>query len=163
MSGSGLGPVRVEQLGLDAVERGTERDLADRDELARQQPGAPQPVVERHAPALVVGLVGIGIVVARQAELLSRQTRRLAALDITDAYERLKTHTLRAATLMRAMDAAGQSYQLQTEDYRRNLTNNLEVLQSLQDFQDARRNFIRSYYETKRQYWRLQVAIGETL
>ncbi len=100
---------------------------------------------------------------ARQAELLSQETRRRAVLDIRDAYEILKMDLSRSAALSKALDAADENYRLQVQDYRRSLVNNLDVLQALQSFQDSRRDFIRAHYEARRQYWRLHVAIGETL
>jgi len=47
------------------------------------------------------------------------------------------------------------------EEYRRSLINNLEVLRSLSDLEDARREFVHSQYDTQRSYWNLKVSAGD--
>ena len=69
----------------------------------------------------------------------------------------------RTAALQEALNAAAENYRLQAEDYKLNLVSNLDVLQALQTLQDARREFIHVQHETKRLYWQLQVATGQTL
>ena len=61
--GAGGGPVGLEQLALDALERRRHLGLAERRELAGQEAGAAQALVERDVPVLAVGLVGVGVAV----------------------------------------------------------------------------------------------------
>ena len=53
------------------------------------------------------------------------------------------------------------NYALQSEDYRRNLVNNLDVLQAIQGLQETRRNYNQAYYANKRFYWQLLASTGE--
>jgi outer membrane protein len=100
---------------------------------------------------------------ARQAKLRSQQTQREATLDIRNTYTKLQAAMARTAALEKALEAAEENYRLQVEDYRRNLVNNLEVLQALQALEDSRRDVIHATHEVKRLYWRLRAAIGEPL
>ncbi|MBI2104459.1 MAG: TolC family protein [Candidatus Omnitrophica bacterium] len=98
---------------------------------------------------------------ARQAQLRFEQTRRQAELDIRDRYALLQAAVARARALDQAWQAAEENYRLQLEDYRLSLVNTLDVLETLQDLEDARREVIRADYELKRLYWQLLVATGE--
>ncbi len=99
----------------------------------------------------------------REAELQTAQTRRQAVREIRDAYATLYAINAQREALIKALNAADENYRLQVEDYRRNLVNNLDVLQGLQNLEDARRDFIHAQYETKRSYWRLRAATGQVL
>lgn len=99
----------------------------------------------------------------RAAELLLTRTKRSAALDIEDTYARVEAAMRRTTLLKKAMESSEENYRLQVEDYRLSLVSNLDVLQSLEDFQDARRDFIHAAYEMKRLHWELRVAAGENL
>ncbi|MBI3087902.1 MAG: TolC family protein [Candidatus Omnitrophica bacterium] len=98
---------------------------------------------------------------ARQARLRFEQTSRQALLDIRDAYAQMQAALARRDALEQALAAADRNYLLQIEDYRLNLVSNLDVLQTLQDLQDARRDFLHAQHEAKRQYWRLRAAAGD--
>ncbi|MBI4598527.1 MAG: TolC family protein [Candidatus Omnitrophica bacterium] len=100
---------------------------------------------------------------ARQAKLTFELTKRQAELEIRSAYATLQGSIARYLALVRALDAAEENYRLQVEDYGRNLVNNLDVLQALQDVQDARRDVIAAQHTAKRDHWKLRVATGETL
>ncbi len=97
---------------------------------------------------------------ARQEQLRYVQTKRAAALQAQDAYAKLAAGLARRAALEQAQTAAEEDYRLQMEDYRLNLVNNLNVLQSLQALQDARREALHAAYESKRLYWQLLVDSG---
>ena len=100
---------------------------------------------------------------AREAKLRYEQLQRLASLEIRDAYVELQAACRRSAALERALKAAATSYQLQVQDYRLNLVNNLDVLQALQALQDVHREVIQAQAQLTQRYWHLQVAVGETL
>lgn len=99
----------------------------------------------------------------RQAELRLRQVRRAAIQEIRDAHTEYEGALARLRAITKAMEATEESYQLQEQEYRLNLVSNLEVLQTLQTLQDARRELIATLYEAHRLYWRLRTASGETL
>ncbi len=99
----------------------------------------------------------------REAKLELVRVKRNAALDIQDAYEKLRAAMARTASLEQAVASAEENYRLQREDYRLNLVNNLEVLQALQSLQDTRLDLIAARYEVKQLYWGLRAATGESL
>ena len=96
----------------------------------------------------------------RQAELTLEQRRREAARDVQYAFAQYTGALARHAALARAHEAAEQSYRLQAEDFRLNLINNLDVLQTLQTLEDSRREALSAAYEAKRLHWALQAAAG---
>lgn len=98
---------------------------------------------------------------ARQATLQWEQLSRQAELDIRDAYVRLQAAIARRDALQHALEAAQESYRLQAEDYRLNLVSNLDVLQALQQLQDAHREVIQIRHEVAQRYWALRVAMGD--
>lgn len=108
-----------------------------------------------------IGQVKLAQAQQKEAELALSQTRRNAVLDIQNAYTRFTRDQARLAALKKASDAAGRNYKLQVADYKNSLANNLDVLQSLRDWQDGRRNYILVKNETKRFYWNLKVATGD--
>ena len=100
---------------------------------------------------------------AKGAELRLSGAKRSASLDIRDTYTRLQAAVSRTKALEKAFAASEEDYRLQVEDYRWNLVNNLDVLESLKKLYEADRDFIHAFYEMKRLYWELRVAVGETL
>ncbi|MBI3321756.1 MAG: TolC family protein [Candidatus Omnitrophica bacterium] len=108
----------------------------------------------------VTGAVNEATSRERQARLRLEQIRRQALLEIRDAYANYQAGFARHAVLEQARDAAEENYRLQVEDYRLNLVNNLDVLQALEDVQNARRETIHAIHEVKRLSWQLRVAAG---
>ncbi len=100
---------------------------------------------------------------ARQAKLRYDEAQRRVQLDIRDAYARYEAALAVHDALQKALAAAEENYRLQVDDYRHSLISNLDVLQTLQELQDARRNTVHAKYDAKRLYWQLRVATGETL
>lgn len=96
----------------------------------------------------------------KKAKVMYRQTERQAELQIKQAYE----SWLSTQQQFRAWEAAVWSsevnYQLQKNDYRKNLVNNLDVLSALQAFNEARKQKNRTLYQLKSEYWRLEIARG---
>ncbi len=99
--------------------------------------------------------------ISREAELAFRRVKRLAVQEIKDSCSNLKNDLASAKFLTKALGFARVNYILQKRDYEFSLVNNLDVLQAIQTLQDARRNYIHVFYETKRSYWQLQVSSGE--
>ncbi|HTY44822.1 MAG TPA: TolC family protein [Patescibacteria group bacterium] len=98
--------------------------------------------------------------VAKQSELAYQRVIRAALQDIHDSYSLVSAALDRTAALTKALQAAEQNYQLQQDDYRLNLVNNLDVLSAIQTLQDTRRNYYNAYYEARRYYWQLRAASG---
>ncbi len=91
------------------------------------------------------------------------KTKRLARLDIRNAYEEYNSAKLEEAALKEAADAKKKDYDLQEAEYKHNLVNNLDVLTALKDYQDLSRQLNEAHYTTKNKYWQLKVAVGETM
>jgi outer membrane protein len=107
------------------------------------------------------GQVKEAISKARQSELLFNRAGRTAYQDIHDAYVDAQADLLRAGVLGKALKSAELNYDLQLQDYKLNVVNNLDVLTAIQNLEGVRRNFIHISYESKRFYWQLLVAVGE--
>lgn len=85
---------------------------------------------------------------------------RTAELEIKQAYDAYYTSWDQYRAFQEALVASEKNYQIQKDDYARNLVNNLDVLESLESLYLIRRETNRTYYETKVNYWQLQVATG---
>ncbi|TAM36747.1 TolC family protein [bacterium] len=99
--------------------------------------------------------------VAKQSGLLYSRIGRIAIENIHDAYINMRISIVRKNTLGKALKSAELSYHLQTQDYKLNVVNNLDVLTAIQNLQDVRRSYIHTSYESKRFYWQLLAAAGE--
>jgi len=109
----------------------------------------------------VYGLIQEASIKAAEAELEYKYTKRKTYADIRDAYVRIQTAVPRTLAFKRALRANEMNYALQKSDYKLNLVNNLEVLTAIRSLEDSRRDFIHAFYETKRSYWQLLVAVGQ--
>ncbi len=107
------------------------------------------------------GQVKEAISVARESELLFHRAGRIAVQDIHDAYVNASADLLRTAILEKALKSAELNYELQAQDYKLNVVNNLDVLTAIQNLEDVRRSYIHTSYESKRFYWQLLAAAGE--
>ena len=99
--------------------------------------------------------------VAKQSGLLYSRLGRIAIQDIHDAYVNLQISFSRKKTLGKALQSAELSYHLQSQDYKLNVVNNLDVITAIQNLEDVRRSYIHTSYESKRFYWQLLTAAGE--
>lgn len=100
---------------------------------------------------------------AHQAQLAYERTARQAALEVRQTYAELASAMQRTDMLAKALAAAEENYRLQTEDYRLSLVNNLDVLQALEQLEQARRDWIAARYDAWRLHYQLKAAVGETL
>ena len=91
------------------------------------------------------------------------KTKRLAKLDIRKTLDEYKSIRLEEVALGEAVAAKKKDYELEAEEYKLNLVNNLDVLKALKDYQDLSRDLNQTHYDVKRKYWALKVAVGETI
>lgn len=98
---------------------------------------------------------------ARESALAFQRTGRVALQDIHDAYTNMAAALARKDALEKALQSAELNYKLQSEDYKMNIVNNLDVLTAIQELEDARRAFNHVAYEGKRFYWQLRAAAGD--
>lgn len=105
-----------------------------------------------------------GAVSTRESKrLLWQQSRRLAQLDIKNAYQDLQAMREVEKVLKEAAEASNENYQLISKDYRVNLVNNLEVLDALRRLEDIQIRYNETYYHLKKSYWKFRVALGDIL
>jgi outer membrane protein TolC len=90
-------------------------------------------------------------------------TERRAELEIKDAYQNWMTSVDRSKSLELAVKESEENYNLQRDEYARNLVSNLDVLAALESLNETRRDANQVYYEMKVNYWHLKVAQGEVL
>ena len=109
----------------------------------------------------VYGQVKEAGALAKQSGLLYGRLGRIAIENIHDAYINMQISIARKKTLGKALKSAELSYHLQTQDYKLNVVNNLDVITAIQNLQDVRRSYIHTSYESKRFYWQLLAAAGE--
>ena len=97
---------------------------------------------------------------AREADSRLELAKKNALLEIMTAYEDFRSAYARGSAFDKALTAAEENYKLQMQDYRLNLINNLDVLQTIQFLQNARRDRVHAVYDIKRAYWQLRGAAG---
>jgi len=110
----------------------------------------------------VLGEVKEAMARERQSRLAFERAKRLASQDVRDAYVNMRVDIVRRNILQKALKAAVENYKLETEDYKRNIVNNLDVLSAIQDLSNARSNYMHVAYEAQRFYRQLLAATGET-
>ncbi|MBF0593486.1 MAG: TolC family protein [Candidatus Omnitrophica bacterium] len=110
-----------------------------------------------------VGLVRQARAQANEADLKLSLARRSAILEIRNAFTRYEAARRNALALSKAVIASDKNYQLQFDDFQKNLVNNLDVLQALEDLQSVRRSNVAAATDFNRAFWFLKVATGENL
>ncbi|MBI4432269.1 MAG: TolC family protein [Candidatus Omnitrophica bacterium] len=88
------------------------------------------------------------------------KSKRLAQLEIRNAYAAFHFLRRRENLLAQAATASEENYRLNALEYRRNLVNNLDVLDALRTWQNVRLRLNEARYETRKNYWKLQIAAG---
>lgn len=97
---------------------------------------------------------------ANVADLQLSRVKRQALLEIRSAYTQWRSAQEKLKAFVYAAEASTRNYQLQAEDFQKNLVSNLDVLQALEDLQGARRDLVAAKADAARSYWALQVATG---
>ena len=96
----------------------------------------------------------------KKAKLNQTLTKRQADLDIQKAYHNWHASLEELKALKDAVEASQTNFDLQKEEYGRNLVSNLEVLEALEELYGTRRRANKSDYEMKDNYWKLQIETG---
>lgn len=112
--------------------------------------------------AQTVGNIKEASALRQAAELRLAELRRLAELDVRNAYEDLRSSRLSEDALAEANKASGENYEILSNEYGRNLVNNLDVLDSLRRYQDIHRRYNQAHYQSRKNYWKFKAALGET-
>ncbi len=96
----------------------------------------------------------------REAKLTYSLSTRKAQREIMDAYDNWKNYSDRSMALDKSMQAAQENFTLQSEDYKRRLVSNLDVLAALQSLFQAKRDANTAFYDMKKSFWQLETAKG---
>ncbi len=96
----------------------------------------------------------------KQSELTKSEGARRAETDVRQAYHRLIASRKQEAALKSAEAKAAANYKAQVEEYRLGISDNLDVLQGLRDWQERRLEATTAYFQTKLEYLQLLVASG---
>ena len=89
--------------------------------------------------------------------------KRTAEREIKQSYEEWYASYQQYKSFDEGVQASTEDFKLQKEDYTRSLVSNLDVLDALERLNTNRRQANRTNYATKKDYWALKVAMGETL
>lgn len=96
----------------------------------------------------------------RQAKKNNERVERKAGLEIRESYQNWVSSVKEYKALEEAVQASKNNYELQKQDYAKNLVNNLEVLTALESLLTTSMDANRGFYDMKNHYWGLQVAAG---
>jgi outer membrane protein len=98
---------------------------------------------------------------AAEADLKLSQARRVALLEVRQAYTSWQSALRQVDALLKALDASEKNYALQVEDFQKSLVDNLDVLQALEDLQSSRRDLVVAKASAHRAYGAVKVSVGE--
>jgi len=97
----------------------------------------------------------------KTAEHTYSEAKRQAELELKQAWDLWNSSFEELKALQDAQSASEENYKLQKEDYEHNLVNNLDVLEALESFSDARLNVSRAYSEMNTNYWDFKMSSGD--
>lgn len=97
----------------------------------------------------------------RQEKLNHSFVLREAELEIKTAYQYWIASLEEVRALEEATESSRENFQLQREEYQRNLVSNLEVLEALESLHETRREANQAYHRMKINFWNLWIAAGE--
>lgn len=97
----------------------------------------------------------------KQAELTAAYAVREAEAEVRTLHSKLVSSLDQVKTLRRASELAEENYKVQTADYRLGLVTNLEVIQALNTFQETKRVYDRTYFDTWATLAALEAAAGK--
>lgn len=97
----------------------------------------------------------------KKAKLKVSESERLAEMEIKQAYDGWVSSQERIRALEEAVKASERNYELQKEEYSRNLVNNLDVLAALESLNDSRVEADRAYFDSRINFWKLRIAAGK--
>lgn len=96
----------------------------------------------------------------KQKKLSLSHIRRQAEMEIKQSYQGWRFSREQYRALKEAVASAEKNYKLQSDEYRRSLVNNLDVIAALESLHNTQQNENRAFYQMKQDEARLKVAIG---
>ncbi len=101
--------------------------------------------------------------IGRQADFNTAQVRRLASQEVQIFFENLKADQAQVKTLTKAYEISERNYKQTLRDYRLGLTTNIDVVQSLTQFQSSKRALDRAKLTEKFDRIQLETVSGQRL
>ena len=108
-----------------------------------------------------IGQVKDAVGILKQQKSSFSLAKRQAVLEIKQSYDGWRFAREEYLAFRKAVDSATESYKLQSEEYRRSLVSNLDVLAALQSLNNTRTSENQAFYQMKLDEARIKVAIGE--
>ena len=99
----------------------------------------------------------------RKAQFKYALVRKQALLEIEQSHQDWIASREQHRAYQEAVRAGRENFDLQTEDYGKNLVSNLDVLAALEEFLTIREDANTAMYEMKTNYWKLQMAISSRI
>ncbi|HRP69545.1 MAG TPA: TolC family protein, partial [Turneriella sp.] len=96
----------------------------------------------------------------RKAKLQLKQAERRALIEIEDARVAFEKTTAEREAYAKSAEAAEKNYRAQLNDLRTSIATVLDVIQALQDLQNARNALFNAEYQEKISRLRYFVALG---
>lgn len=108
-----------------------------------------------------VGKVKDSIGILKQMKLTLSRARREAEMEIKQSYQAWRFSREEYFAMKEAVTAAEENYKLQSDEYRRSLVNNLDVLAALETLGQTRQSENIANFQMMQSEARLKVAAGE--
>ncbi|MBI2082549.1 MAG: TolC family protein [Deltaproteobacteria bacterium] len=99
----------------------------------------------------------------KQAEYSQEASHQKAELEIKEAYHELTASRESVQALDLAVKKAEENFKIHQREYNLGLVSNLELLQSLRDLQEVRREANRTRHQSTLNSHQLKIALGETV
>jgi len=109
---------------------------------------------------LIIGQIHEKKELVRQSRLNVEQLKRTADEDTRTAYANFEASIAQVLVLREAAQLAAKNFEAQIDDYRRGVVSNLDVLTSLQDYQNARLGLHNANMQARLNLINLHVAAG---
>ncbi len=101
------------------------------------------------------------IEVASQSELAFKQKQRAAEAEVRSNYHSLVSLLEQIEALEKALDASEKNYREQVKDYRYSTVTNLDVIQALNTFHDAKRSLDRTRFDAQVAWANLKASVSQ--
>lgn len=108
-----------------------------------------------------IGKIKESISVWKKYKYAYQLARRDAELDIKQSFEYWVSSLEVSKASEDAAVASQESYDMQKDEYSRNLVNNLDVLAALETLHTVKREANTAFYDMKQNFWQLQIATGQ--
>lgn len=100
---------------------------------------------------------------SRQADLAYEETKKKAEMEARQSYHNFVASRESMTALAVAQTKGEENYLVMEKEYHQGVTNNLEVLTALKQWQELKRQYWQAYAQAHVNWWQLKVAMGESV